>query len=89
MGLGTTTAYTTANGNVTTLHLWQTDLKVGNITSVKTQFKNFRSPSAAEMPAFLAQFAKPTREVCRLACPQLRAEGKLTKSFEEQWAGMP
>jgi len=87
--LGTTTAYTTGNGTDVTLHLWQTELKVGNLTSVKTQFKNFREPSPSEMPAFLSQFYKPSHEECRLACPTLRAEGKLKKSYEEQWAGLP
>merc|ERR1712196_673476 len=87
--LGTTTAYTTGNGTDVTLHLWQTNLKVGNLTSVKTQFKNFREPSPSEMPAFLSQFNKPSHEECRLACPTLRAEGKLKKSYEEQWAGLP
>merc|ERR1712072_798738 len=69
--IGTTTAYTTSNGTEVTLHLWQTQLNVGNITSVKTQFKNFRIPSPSDMPEFLSQFKKPTHEVCRLACPKL------------------
>ena len=86
--IGQTTAYTTQNGTEVTLHLWETMLKVGNITSVKTEFKNFKTPSASEMPEFLSQFNKPTHEVCRIACPKLRAEGKLTKSYEEQWAGL-
>ena len=36
------------------------------------------------MPAFVASFTKPPRSECRLACPSLRAAGKL-RSYEDAW----
>merc|ERR1712072_37817 len=86
-GIGTTSAFTTGEGANITLHLWDSKLKVGNLSDVKVQFHNYRAVPADQMPAFVASFARPAHHECPLSCQSARSQGKL-RSYKEAWTSL-